>query len=155
MSFDITEHYGLVRRVFYAKFASRCATAGLDCDDVFQLVCMAIDRKDRGGKPYSPERSSRSNYVYVVSNSVVNHEMEKLRTKKAAFNQVGNDCDAATLGAPFGWPGGKAEPVRPRCCMAHNDCDGELTWTQEPGEAPVWVCEYHLENGPRQQALFG
>lgn len=87
---------GLVDRIFWARFAQQVRATGMDPEDGLQEVYKGLLGRNRGKRPWSPEVSSLSNYVFIVTTSVVRNIADSQRRAKRRGWQVGVGEDVAT-----------------------------------------------------------
>lgn len=89
------EDRGLVERIYWARWAGQVRAGGLDPDDVLQKVYLGIWARNYGIRPYDPSVSSRSNYVFIVIQSVVRNAVDEDKRARARGWVTGDGEDAA------------------------------------------------------------
>lgn len=87
---------GVVRGIFWGRFAHRVLSRGLDPHDCLQRVYLGILARNKGTRPFDPELGSLSNYAYIVSRSVTANFLDYHRRADRRLGAVGADSDAAT-----------------------------------------------------------
>lgn len=90
---NIEEHYNLIRRMFYGRWATKVRQAGLDPDDVFSDVLMGVHVGNQGNSPYDPERGAPSTYINQVCKTRVSNALDKRRRRY--WEVLGDEDDAA------------------------------------------------------------
>ena len=74
---DIEEHYALIERIYYGRYAAGVVASGGDPEDVLQSILLSLHIRNMGANPYDPERSSPSTYIYAVCKSVAMNQHDK------------------------------------------------------------------------------
>jgi len=85
----------LLRRLYYAHFASGMTQLGLDHEDVLQDIMLAVLARNRGKSPYTPKRGSVATYLYVVIQSVTRNLVESTFRSRRRNGDVGDEGDVA------------------------------------------------------------
>lgn len=96
---DLAYYRELVENIYFRRFAWRVRVAGLDEEDVLQVVFQSILRRNQGRSPYQREKSSPANWIWMVVRSVVVNEIDKQR-RRESWETLGEGEDVA-LYEPF------------------------------------------------------
>jgi len=91
-----------VRRIAAAMHGRACVRAGIEFDEFYQQLALAILRRNQGANPYDPRRASLSRYVVVLGRTVLNHMKVKAwrldrRHQLGAVSRSGEVVDAALV----------------------------------------------------------
>lgn len=76
---DLAHHYGEVRAVVFGSYTKRCATAGVDPDDLVSVVCASVLQSNQGPSAYDPSKASVMRYLHLVTASRLSHAQEAAR----------------------------------------------------------------------------
>jgi len=87
---------GLVRRIYWRRWAAVAASRGLDADEVYQEVWCALLNPRRA--PYDPSRSSLSTWVYIVCRTTIHNVADGHRRRSRRW-PLGAEADVAVGGA--------------------------------------------------------
>lgn len=81
-----------MRRLYWARWATQVAAGGLDPDDVYQQVWVALLSPRRA--PYNPARGGLSTWLYLVIRGVVYNALDQA-ARSAPRWQLGLAHDVA------------------------------------------------------------
>ena len=84
--------YALAKRIYYKRFSTRVAWAGIDPDDGFQEVLLAILRRQTLASRYNPARSSVSNYLFLAMSGITINLADSARRRRV-HEEVGDGQD--------------------------------------------------------------
>ena len=84
--------YALAKRIYYKRFSTRVGWAGLDPDDGFQEVLVALLRRQHLASRYNPDRSSVSNYLFLAMSGITINLADSARRRRV-HEEVGDGQD--------------------------------------------------------------
>lgn len=85
---DITKHEKDIKRILFSKFGKMIVSNHLDPQDVLQEVLKGIHTRNQGKCPWTQDKGSMSNYIYIVCRGILYNLIRDLKSNPLHNNST-------------------------------------------------------------------